>query len=426
MVVGLVMASSACSSDDDGAAAATTSVAAETTMVPDTTSGDTTPPAPDEAPFRIGLAGPLSGPQSEVGQGMLRGAELAAALLNRADGIDGRPVLIVPIDDAADPDTGIAAANDAIAAGLDAVVGPYNSGVGLEVLPLYIAAGLTPLRLTSSDATAGLGVTLQPMTSQIAPTATTALSEWLDVASVGIVFDDSTAYTTAAAESMRELLAAAGVDIVSDQAIAPGGSSYRDELVEALSAGAEALYLIAYYPEAGQMAIDLADLRSGEGADDPAAITEAAQSVVCVADYGAFDIGFINVAGADNASLCHVVGVPSPEDFSDGVELTEAFRAEFNTEPDVWSPYAYDSVFVIADAVARVAASEGIGPSEDGFAEALAAALAETDLVGWTGPIRFEAVTGNRLPDQVAVLAVTPDGRFTLNENWAEAVGFES
>jgi branched-chain amino acid transport system substrate-binding protein len=426
--VGLVVVAGACANDGggDGADAATT-VAPETTVAPDTTTaGDTTlPPAPDEEPFRIGLAGPLSGPQSQVGIGMLRGAELAAAQLNRGDGIDGRPVVIVPIDDMADPDTGIAAAQAAIAAGLDAVVGPYNSGVGIEVLPLYLDADLTPLRLTSSDSTAGLGVTLQPMTSQIAPSATAALSQWLDVSSVGIVVDDTTAYTTGAAEQMRTLLAAADIEIVSDQAIAPGASSYREVLVEALSAGAEALYLIAYYPEAGQMAIELADLRAGADAGESAAITQAAQAVVCVADYGAFDDGFIDTAGVDAASGCSVVGVPSPEDFSDGAELTEAFRAEFGEEPNVWSPHAYDSVFVIADAVARVAASDGIGPSDDGFAAAFAAALADTDLAGWTGSIRFEAVTGNRLPNQVAVLTVTSDGRFALDEAWATAVEFD-
>ena len=86
----------------------------------------------------------------------------------------------MPINDAADPATGKEAAAAAIAEGLDAVVGPYNSGVGAETLPLYLAAGLVPIRLTSADSTAGLGFTLQPMTSQITPAAATALTEYLD------------------------------------------------------------------------------------------------------------------------------------------------------------------------------------------------------------------------------------------------------
>src|SRR5205809_4366394 len=81
--------------------------------------------------WKIGLEGPLTGSQSDVGIGMLQGAQLAAEEINAAGGVLGRQVEITPIDDAADPTVGVAAANAAIK-GLDGVVGPYNSGVGLE------------------------------------------------------------------------------------------------------------------------------------------------------------------------------------------------------------------------------------------------------------------------------------------------------
>src|SRR4051794_14302047 len=71
----------------------------------------------DSETFRVGLEAPLSGEQSTLGEGMLKGAELAAAQLNGEDGILGKQVEIVPIDDAADPATGVKAAKSAIAAG---------------------------------------------------------------------------------------------------------------------------------------------------------------------------------------------------------------------------------------------------------------------------------------------------------------------
>src|SRR6185437_14115064 len=88
--------------------------------------------------WKIGLEGPITGSQSDVGTGMLEGAQLAAQEINAAGGALGRQVQIVPIDDAADPTVGVAAAKAAIHAGLDGVVGPYNSGVGLQTLPLFI------------------------------------------------------------------------------------------------------------------------------------------------------------------------------------------------------------------------------------------------------------------------------------------------
>src|SRR5680860_1204335 len=52
--------------------------------------------------FRLGLEAPLSGELSVLGDGMLKGAELAAAQLNEDGGILGRQVEVVPIDDAGD------------------------------------------------------------------------------------------------------------------------------------------------------------------------------------------------------------------------------------------------------------------------------------------------------------------------------------
>ena len=88
--------------------------------------------APEPKVWKIGLEGPLTGSQSDIGIGMLKGAQLAAQEINAAGGVLGRQVEIIPIDDAADPTVGVAAANEAIRAGLDGVVGPYNSGVGLR------------------------------------------------------------------------------------------------------------------------------------------------------------------------------------------------------------------------------------------------------------------------------------------------------
>jgi len=204
--------------------------------------------------FRIGLEAPLSGSQSEVGTGMLRGAQLAAQELNASGGVLGRSVEIVSIDDKADPDAGVVAANAAVSSGLDAVVGPYNSGVGLKTLPIYLAAGLIPLRLTSSDQTAGLGYTLQPMTAQIAPVATTALTTWLKASSVALIVDSTTEYNKAAADAVTALLGKANVAVVVTESIAPGAANYDAVVTKVLAAKPSVVYVVAYYPEAGLVA----------------------------------------------------------------------------------------------------------------------------------------------------------------------------
>ena len=203
---------------------------------------------------RIGLEAPLTGDQKSIGIGMLDGAKLAASEMNARGGLLGRKVEIVPIDDAADPATGKTAATAAIAEGLDGVVGPYNSGVGAETLPLYLAAGIVPIRLTSADATAGLGFTLQPMTSQIAPVAADALTTWAQAKSVAIIYDQSALYTQSVSSQLKTLLEQDGVTITAYQPIDPGAKSYDDVVRTAAAGNPDVIYAATYYPEGGLIA----------------------------------------------------------------------------------------------------------------------------------------------------------------------------
>lgn len=389
----------ACSDDRGGESATPDTAAADTTVASDTTAAPTTD-APTEDVLRIGLEAPLSGSQSGLGEGMLQGAQLAADQLNADGGVLGRQVEIVAIDDAADPDTGETAAKAAIEAGLDGIVGPYNSGVGTITLPLYIEAGLVPIRLTSATSTEGLGFTLQAMTSQIAPRAVDAMSEWLDAGSVAMIVDTTQEYTTQEGEAVRDGLESAGVDVAAYEEITPGESSYADAISAALDTNPDVVYLATYFPEAAVIAKELAD---GE------------DTTSCVASYASFDNVYLEDAG-DAASRCQVLGVPSPEEYPDADTYMTAFEDAFGTAPNVWTPYTYDSVLVLADAMERAGSTD---------ADALTTALAstgDTGWSGWTGTVQFDSGTGNREPNPVVVLDATADG-WKLNADWASFAG---
>lgn len=350
--------------------------------------------------IRIGLQGPLTGDQQEVGIGMLNGAELAADTINSSGGINGKTVTIVAIDDAADPDTGVTAVTAAIEDGLDVVVGPYNSGVGVETLPLYLDAGIFPMRLTSADTTQSLGATLQPMTSQIAPVATDAIATWAKAKTVALVFDQSTTYTQDANTAMKSLLSDAGVTVTTDIGIEPGADDYASVVSDALATEPDLVYVITYYREAGLIA---------------KAMLDAGTSAQCLADFGAYDTGFVSTAGVPAAQNCPVVGVPAPDDFADSTALVAAYVEKFGTEPGTWSPYVYDSVILLADAIRSVGSTN---------ADDIEAFLYEqTDWSGWTGPVGFDTETGNRVPAPVVVVSTRSDGSLHVDTRWASSTG---
>ncbi len=352
------------------------------------------------SPVRIGLEGPLTGSQGDLGQGMLAGARLAADRLNADGGILGRKIAIVPIDDQALPATGVTNATAAIRAGLDGVIGPYNSGVGAQTLPLYLAAGLVPVRLTSADSTEGFGVTLQPMTSQIAPVAADAITEWLKAETVAIVYDSTTLYTQKQAETMRAELQANGARIVAFEPIAPGQSSYAGTVGGIEAVEPDVAYLIAYYPEAGLIAKEM---------------HRAKLPVQCLSDYGAYDAAYVTTAGRPAARACPVVGVPAPDEFTGSAPFVAAYRKKFGAAPGTWSPYTYDSLGVLAAAATKAGSFD---------ATRLRAALEGLEgYRGWTGRVRLAPVTGNREPATVVVLRADRRGDLRVDRAWQRAVG---
>ena len=149
--------------------------------------------AGDAGTIVIALEAPLTGSQSANGKDMLRGAQLAAKQVNARGGVLGRKVKIVGVDDKANPDLGAQAVQKAQAAGAVAVIGPYNSSVGLVNLGLYEDARIVPLRMTSDNGTEGYGATVQPMNSQISPVEVDYISG-LGITSVAMLVDPS-AYT---------------------------------------------------------------------------------------------------------------------------------------------------------------------------------------------------------------------------------------
>lgn len=351
-------------------------------------------------PFRLGLEAPLSGEQSVLGEGMLNGTRMAAKQLNEEGGILGRTVEVVPIDDAADPETGVAAAEAAIEEGLDGVVGPYNSGVGVETLPLYMDDDLVPIRLTSDPSTSELGFTLQPMTYQIAPVASRALTGWLGAKKVAIAYDPTENYPVSVSGELKESLEDSGVEVTAYEKVQPGRKSYAD-VVEKLEAGEpDAIYAAVYYPEGGLIA---------------KAMNEGDGEAQCVADYASYDAGFVKTAGVAAARECPVVGVPAPDDFAESGEEVERYREQFGEAPGTWSPYTYDSAMFLADGIEE---ADGTGTGE------LTELLSQTsEWEGWTGEVAIDPETGNRDPATVVIAATDAKGDLHVDDEWAAAVG---
>jgi branched-chain amino acid transport system substrate-binding protein len=344
----------------------------------------------------------MSGEEASTGLDMLRGAQLAAARLNARGGALGRRVVLVAGDDRADPATGAKVARRLVRSGVSAVIGPFNSSVGLRALPVYRAAGLPIVRLTSATATEGFGVTTQPMVTQIAPVEEAELTGVLRTRSVALLHDPST-YTAGIATQLAGALKGAGVSVPVDAVLDPHASAAQtDQALQAVAAARpDVTYLAMYGPQAGAIAARLAAAAGAYGR--------------CFVDLAAQGPSFVSAAGA-GAAACLNSGVPSAGQLPGGKPYASAYRARYHTSPGTWGAFAYDSLDMLVAAVEHT--HRWTGPK-------LLGALRNTrGFRGVTGTTTILPASGNRANPPVVILDVDAAGRYMIDSAWASFAGY--
>ncbi len=93
-------------------------------------------------PIRVGFIGGLTDRNSDNGQSGLNAVTLAVEQFNRDGGVDGRRVELVARDDAQDKDTAARSAQELVDARVDAVIGPFTSGMAAVIVPITGRAGI--------------------------------------------------------------------------------------------------------------------------------------------------------------------------------------------------------------------------------------------------------------------------------------------
>lgn len=345
--------------------------------------------AGDVEPIVVAVEAPLTGAQASNGIDMLRGVQLAAREWNAKGGINGRPVKIVGIDDKADPNQASAAVAKARAAGAIAVVGPYNSSVGVVNLPMYLDAGIVPAHMTSTNDTDGLGITVQPKNDQIAPVEHDYITA-LGAKTVNMLVDPST-YTQGMADRLASLLRKDGVT-VTQIPVTPGQSDYSAQTSAALQAVPDVVYVSTYYPEGAKIAKELIKSKL------------PTQTVFGLANV---DPAFVSQAGLIAAQRPVFSGVPESAQMPGKAAkaYVAAFERTFKAKPGVWGIFTYDS----ANLLFTTMKAKGTG-----FGPVLKALQNTKGFKGATGTITIDPKTGNRVNVPVFMLRVDPNGTFAI------------
>ena len=342
-------------------------------------------PKPEGETIRVGGIGPLSAPGSVVGGIAMQFAmNLAVNDINEAGGVLGRPLELVFADTEGLPERGVAVAERLITENeVVAITGEYHSAVGLPIADVCHEYGIPVLfSETWSDKITENGY---PEVFRIAPASSMnsrASAEWFAAVGVETVVSivENTDYGIGQDENDVMFFEQLGITQVEVFFVELGTEDFMPILtrVQAIDPPPDAIRVAV----TGETSYNLEQQMAEMG------IAPSAQTIG-TANQVAIQPEFWESVPNGSYYVFSLVGLP-PSLYNDITNhVADAYKAQFDTDPPSYALEAYDSMWILADAIERAGTTEP---------EALILALEETDINLAQGRYYFEYTSSNPIP----------------------------
>jgi branched-chain amino acid transport system substrate-binding protein len=303
-------------------------------------------------PVRIGVTTILSGPYADRGQSEQYGVELALQRINQGGGVLGRPVEAFYGDNAADPATGIRATRRLIdEVHVPVLLGALWTPVTHAIMPI-VEQSKVPLVIDISagqDFVDASGVGGNDYAFKTIPSdldIAAGLMGWLKgqgVRSLTILADDNEFNRTNAA-SMEKAAATVGIKTLANEVIAKDTADLAPTLVR----------LKALAPDRVLTVLSNSSAAFFHAYEESGWAVPVTGRIDFTAAIAAVSPQFIAKGGLDSVAG---VTVFTPVIETSGVQdFVQAYRAKYGIAPTQRSFFAYESTYLIVDAIRRAGA----------------------------------------------------------------------
>ena len=342
----------------------------------------TTAAAPAAAPpadaliVKIGHVGPTSGPIAHLGKDNEFGAKMAIEDLNSRNLKIGDKVAkfeLLAEDDAGDPKQGTAVAQKLVDAKVNGIVGHLNSGTTIPASKLYSDAGIPQISPSATNpkyTRQGFKTTFRVVAddTQLGGTLGKYAVETLKGKNIAVI-DDRTAYGQGVAEEFEKSVKAAGGTIVGHEFTTDKSTDFNAILTKLKGTKPDVLFFGGMDAVAGPMLKQVKQLgmtvkfMGGDG--------------LCTGELAKLAGDAI---GEDMVVCAEAGGVDG--DFKAPLEKFKAdFKAKNGVDVQIYAPYVYDAVEILADSMVRAGSSDP---------EKYLPEVGKTNYKGVTGPIAFD------------------------------------
>ncbi|PFH09042.1 branched-chain amino acid transport system substrate-binding protein [Collimonas sp. PA-H2] len=326
---------------------------------------------------RIGHVGPLTGALAHVGKDNELGARMAIDELNaKGIRIDGKKITfaLAAEDDEGDPKHGTAAAQKLVDAKVNGVIGHLNSGTTIPASKIYYEAGIPQISPSATNpkyTQQGFDTTFRLVAndSQLGGALGRYAVEALQAKNIAVI-DDRTAYGQGVAEEFIKSVKKGGASIVATQFTNDKATDFSAILTSIKARKPDLVFFGGMDAVAGPMLRQMKQL---------------GVNAVFMGGDGICSSALPRLAGdalGDNRIICAEAGGIVEAGKKNLETFKAAFKKKFNVEVQLYAPYVYDSVQVMAAAMQK---ADSVVPAK------YLPALASINYHGITGPIAFDA-----------------------------------
>src|SRR5690625_2227657 len=325
--------------------------------------------------IKIGSMFELTGAAAAYGTSMNNALSMAVAEINEAGGINGQQVEIVEYDTKTD-ETEATSITTRLGTrdNVTAIIGPATTGSMQAAIPSANAAEVPIMSPTATDdgvLTAADG-SVHPYAWRTSFTNSfqgSALAQFanneLDATTAVILSDNSSDYAIGLTQTFEEVF---NGDIVASENFSEGETDFNAVLTNIRDLDFDVLYVPGYYEEAGPIIKQAREM----GIDQPILGPDGMGNEV-----------LRDLAGAENMNDVYYTShfVVTSEDPA-VQEFVTNYKEEFGVDADMFTGLAYDSVYVIKEAIENARSADP---------EAVNEALTNiTDFPGITGTFSFD------------------------------------
>jgi branched-chain amino acid transport system substrate-binding protein len=291
------------------------------------------------AQLKIGVAGPLTGPNAAFGAQLKNGSEKAAEDINAKGGINGQQIQLVFGDDASDPKQGVSVANKMAGDGVKFVIGHFNSGVTMPASEVYQENGIyviTPSATNPKITERGMWNVFRTCgrDDQQGQVAGKYILSNFKGKKIAIVHDKTT-YGQGLADETKKAMNAGGMKEVLYEGINIGEKDFSALVSKIKAAGADLVYWGGLHTEGGLIVRQMRD----QGVKAP-----------LMGGDGITDDEFASIAGPGAEGTLMTYG-PDPRNRPEAKAVVEKFRHMTPPfEPQAYTLYSYAAVQIMKQA----------------------------------------------------------------------------